>query len=177
MDKKNVIGSLSNTRKRKSSKKLVNNIRKEAFQSAYPDQQTDKKKTVPKEDTATEEKQKPKEEARTLAGEAKVNAQNNEEKGEALKAEDSTPIEEPEEAKKPKAEIKPAAKKSTRGRKKKINPDGPNEFTTLNCTQPTLNRAKISSALTNTPMYQFVDDAIDHYIRYLKKSGKISLDF
>lgn len=176
MDKKNVIGSLSNTRKRKPSKKLVDNIRKEAFRNAYPDQETVKQKEEAKENTAIEEKQVEKEEPEALVEEAKVNTQTNEDKVERLKAEDTTTTE-TEEAKQPKIEAKPTAKKSNRGRKKKITPDGPNEFTTLNCTQPTLNRAKISSALTNTPMYQFVDEAIDHYIKYLKKSGKISLDF
>lgn len=168
MDKKNVIGSLNNTRKRKPSKKLVDSIRKEAFQNAYPDQGAIGLNTATKENTAKKEEHRKKEVSEEIIEEAQVDDQMTADTVEDVKA---------EEAENPKAEARPAAKKSNRGRKKKENPEGPNEFTTLNCTQPTLNRAKISSALTKTPMYQFVDDAIDHYIKYLKKSGKISLDF
>ncbi len=155
MDKKNVMGSLSNTRKRKPSKKLVDSIRKETFQNAYPDQ-------VVKEaaqEVQPEDKEKP---------DVQINQQVEKENDQI----DTTAHEKPEQS----AGADPVPEKSKRGRKKKELPDGPNEFTTLNCTQITLNRAKISSALTKTPMYQFVDEAIDHYIKHLKKNGKLNLD-
>lgn len=155
MDKKNVIGSLNNTRKRKPSKKLVDSIRKEAFQNAYPDQEPNSLNIAAEKDPAiVEQKQE------TFVEETQTSDQRP-----AARVETNG-----------EAETRQEVKKSNRGRKKKENSDGPHEFTTLNCTQPTLNRAKISSALTKTPMYQFVDEAIDHYIRHLKKSGKITLD-
>ena len=153
MDKKNVMGSLSATRKRKPNKKLVDAIRKETFQSAYPNQAAAE---AAQQEQSTGDESTPKKQEAEEDGQRNTIAQEN------TKQTESTG--------------NPSTEKSKRGRKKKELPDGPNEFTTLNCTQVTLNRAKISSALTKTPMYQFVDEAIDHYIQYLKKNGKLNLD-
>lgn len=169
MDKKNVIGSLSNTRKRKPSKKLVDSIRKETFQNAYPDQVAEKKG----DDTQNDKEETIAKQVQRTGEEKRADTQINQKVD--IEEEDPGTTEE-EKPKQSKTTANTVPKKSNRGRKKKELPDGPNEFTTLNCTQVTLNRAKISSALTKTPMYQFVDEAVDHYIKYLKKNGKLNLD-
>ncbi len=166
MDKKNVIGSLANARKRKPSKKLVDTIRKETFQNAYPDQITEKEDNGVKNDEAASIAPQVQSE-----DEEKADVQNSQEVEQEKRDIDVIEQEKPAQT-----TANAADKKSKRGRKKKDLPDGPNEFTTLNCTQVTLNRAKIISALTKTPMYQFVDEAIDHYIKYLKKNDKLNLE-
>ena len=157
MEKKNIVSDLPSTSR--GRKKLANTLLKESYSEAYPDQTvsrntaetTDDPKNVAAVDEEPAIQQEEQEEIKQQA---------------LIKSEKADG---PTSSKKKKAKVKDSPPQTSEGNQ-------PKKFTTFNCLTSTHSRTSILSALLKEPVYELLDEAIDDYIKKLRKSGKISFD-